>query len=70
MPGQNRSVLIEKDIRVHTIHSKPDFPMVTNDEGPPSATKTLRLTRSRSQTGFVLRPWSFVSRATATLYDG
>jgi hypothetical protein len=32
-------------------------------------TKALRLTRSGSQTGFVLRPRSFVGRLTATLYN-
>jgi hypothetical protein len=45
--------------------------MLTNDEAGISGrtTKTLRLTRSWSQTSFVLRPPSFVSSVTATLYD-
>jgi hypothetical protein len=50
--------------------------MLTNDERPPSATKTLRLTRSWQVTpghtpasSFVIRHWSFVGGVTATLYD-
>jgi hypothetical protein len=47
--------------------------MLTKDERPPSTTKPLRLAWSHLHCAqaqvFVIRPWSFVSRVTATLYD-